>query len=255
MKVLMLEAGARVDPAKDFHHRFSVPDGLPRPGQARPDAPLRGQRAQLPDHARQRREPVHDVAGHGLSLGTVAVPRRPHAALGARHRSHGRLRVQGRLARRLRHGLGRLLRRHEAVLRPHRELHRRERRALENCRSFPTASFLPPMPLNCAETIFTAASKSLGWPSTHRRLAQLTRPHNGRPACHYCGNCVNGCDVGAMFNSDRGDAAAGAEDRQPRDPHRQRRRARAHEQGEPRAGRDLHRARTRRSRSTSTRST
>ena len=56
------------------------------------------------------------------------------------------------------------------------------------------------MPLNCAETIFTAACRSLGWRSTHRRLAQLTRPHNGRPACHYCGNCVNGCDVGAMFN-------------------------------------------------------
>ena len=60
--------------------------------------------------------------------------------------------------------------------------------------------FLPAMPLNCAETIFTAACKNLGWPSTHRRLAQLTQPHNGRPACHYCGNCVNGCDVGAMFN-------------------------------------------------------
>jgi choline dehydrogenase-like flavoprotein len=65
---------------------------------------------------------------------------------------------------------------------------------------FPDGVFLPPMPLNCAETIFTAACRSLGWPSTHRRLAQLTRPHNGRPACHYCGNCVNGCDVGAMFN-------------------------------------------------------
>ena len=56
------------------------------------------------------------------------------------------------------------------------------------------------MALNCAESIFTAACKSLGWPSTHRRLAQLTRTHNSRPACHYCGNCVNGCDVGAMFN-------------------------------------------------------
>ena len=43
-------------------------------------------------------------------------------------------------------------------------------------------------------------AESLGWPSTHRRLAQLTQPHNGRPPCHYCGNCVNGCDVGAMFN-------------------------------------------------------
>ncbi len=72
--------------------------------------------------------------------------------------------------------------------------------AREGFPQFPDGVFLPAMPLNCAETIFTAACKSLGWPSTHRRLAQLTQPHNGRPACHYCGNCVNGCDVGAMFN-------------------------------------------------------
>src|SRR3954464_13078776 len=73
--------------------------------------------------------------------------------------------------------------------------------AAEGWPQFPDGVFLPPMALNCAETIFTAACRSLGWPSTHRRLAQLTRPHNGRPPCHYCGNCVNGCDVGAMFNS------------------------------------------------------
>ena len=66
---------------------------------------------------------------------------------------------------------------------------------------FPDGPFLPPMPLNCAESIFTAASKALGWTSTPRRLAQLTRVHNGRPPCHYCGNCVNGCDVGAMFST------------------------------------------------------
>src|SRR5690349_21141497 len=73
--------------------------------------------------------------------------------------------------------------------------------AMEGMPQFPDGVFLPPMPLNCAEAIFTAASKSLGWPSTHRRLAQLTRVHNKRPPCHYCGNCVNGCDVGAMFNT------------------------------------------------------
>jgi choline dehydrogenase-like flavoprotein len=66
---------------------------------------------------------------------------------------------------------------------------------------FPDGIFLPVMALNCAESIFTAACKSLGWPSTHRRLAQLTQAHNGRPACHYCGNCVNGCDIGAMFST------------------------------------------------------
>ncbi len=73
--------------------------------------------------------------------------------------------------------------------------------AHEGFRQFPDGQFLPVMPLNCAESIFTAACKSLGWPTTHRRLAQLTQMHNRRPPCHYCGNCVNGCDVGAMFNT------------------------------------------------------
>lgn len=66
---------------------------------------------------------------------------------------------------------------------------------------FPDGPFLPPMPLNCAESIFKAAARSLGWPVTHRRLAQLTEQRGVRPPCHYCGNCVNGCDVGAMFSS------------------------------------------------------
>lgn len=73
--------------------------------------------------------------------------------------------------------------------------------ALEGFRQFPDGIFQPPIPLNCAETIFTAACKSLGWPTTPRRLAQLTRMHHNRPPCHYCGNCVNGCDVGAMFST------------------------------------------------------
>ena len=73
--------------------------------------------------------------------------------------------------------------------------------AAEGFPQFPDGVFQPVMPLNCAETIFTAACKSMGWPTTHRRLAQLTRAHNSRPPCHYCGNCVNGCDVGAMFST------------------------------------------------------
>jgi choline dehydrogenase-like flavoprotein len=73
--------------------------------------------------------------------------------------------------------------------------------AVEGLPQFPDGVFLPPMPLNCAETIFAAAAKSLGWRSTPRRLAQLTQMHNNRPPCHYCGNCVNGCDVGAMFST------------------------------------------------------
>ncbi len=73
--------------------------------------------------------------------------------------------------------------------------------AAANLPQFPDGAFLPPMPLNCAETIFDAACRKTGLPSTPRRVAQLTRMWNNRPPCHYCGNCVNGCDVGAMFNT------------------------------------------------------
>ncbi len=71
----------------------------------------------------------------------------------------------------------------------------------EGLPQFPDGVFLPPMPLNCAETIFTSAARRLGLPATQRRVAQLTRMWNNRPPCHYCGNCGNGCDVGAMFNT------------------------------------------------------
>ena len=66
---------------------------------------------------------------------------------------------------------------------------------------FPDGPFLPAMPLNCAESIFKAAATRLGYTPTPRRLAQLTQMHHNRPPCHYCGNCVNGCDVGAMFST------------------------------------------------------
>ncbi len=66
---------------------------------------------------------------------------------------------------------------------------------------FPDGKFLPPMNFNCAETMFAAACRKIGFPATQRRVAQLTAMHNNRPPCHYCGNCINGCDVGAMFNT------------------------------------------------------
>ena len=80
------------------------------------------------------------------------------------------------------------------------------------------------------------AAKSLGWPTTHRRLAQLTRMHNNRPPCHYCGNCVNGCDVGAMFNTVAVTLPPAMKTRQPRSADRLRGRAGAHEQRESCAG-------------------
>ena len=66
--------------------------------------------------------------------------------------------------------------------------------AIANLPQFPDGVFQPPMALNCAETIFGAACAKVGLPATPRRVAQLTRMLHNRPPCHYCGNCVNGCD-------------------------------------------------------------
>ncbi len=72
---------------------------------------------------------------------------------------------------------------------------------VEGFPQLPDGKFLPGMPYNCSEELFRGAAKRMGLPITQRRLAQLTRPHKGRPACHFCGACIQGCDIGAMFNS------------------------------------------------------
>jgi choline dehydrogenase-like flavoprotein len=33
------------------------------------------------------------------------------------------------------------------------------------------------------------------------RVAMLTKAHNGRAACHYCGHCERGCDTHSYFSS------------------------------------------------------
>jgi choline dehydrogenase-like flavoprotein len=38
-------------------------------------------------------------------------------------------------------------------------------------------------------------------PCVPARLSIITREHNGRPACHYCGQCNRGCTVNANFSS------------------------------------------------------
>lgn len=68
----------------------------------------------------------------------------------------------------------------------------------------PDGKFLPPMKLTCGEQMLKRGSEKTGRPAIVMRTAMLTgvKPHmKGRNACHYCGHCGEGCDVGAMFNS------------------------------------------------------
>jgi choline dehydrogenase-like flavoprotein len=65
----------------------------------------------------------------------------------------------------------------------------------------PDGEFLPPVPLKCSDEIIRRAAESLGARVIHVRKATLTVATKTRPACHFCGNCMAGCDVVAKYNS------------------------------------------------------
>jgi choline dehydrogenase-like flavoprotein len=72
----------------------------------------------------------------------------------------------------------------------------------EGVYELPDGQFLPPMPFTCSEVrLRTAAKEKLGRTVTIGRAANLTRPLNGRSACHYCGPCERGCVTHSYFNS------------------------------------------------------
>jgi choline dehydrogenase-like flavoprotein len=199
MDVLMLEAGAAVDPAKDFHHRFSYE--LDYRGNGEPALMKRYSGSE-----RNYKIMIDDVENPYTTSPETTYRWGRSRCLGGRtlHWARATDRMadyEFKAASRDGYGMDWAI--SYADLKPYYD--RIESfvgvsGARENFAQFPDGVFLPAMPLNCAETIFVAAAKALGWPSTHRRLSQLTQPHNGRAACHYCGNCVNGCDAGAMFN-------------------------------------------------------
>ena len=72
----------------------------------------------------------------------------------------------------------------------------------EGLEQLPDGTFLPPMHLTCGEHLLrTAIKRDFGRTLTIGRVAILTRPHQGRPACHYCGPCSRGCVTGSYYSS------------------------------------------------------
>ena len=72
---------------------------------------------------------------------------------------------------------------------------------VQNRPSNPDGSYLPPFKFRCLDFILEAGCKKVGVPYLPDRCAQLTQPHEGHPACHFCGECTTGCDVGAFFST------------------------------------------------------
>lgn len=71
----------------------------------------------------------------------------------------------------------------------------------EGLRNHPDGDFLPPPAPRCYELLVKQASDRLGVTCIPSRLSILTRAHNGRAGCHYCGQCGRGCRVNANFSS------------------------------------------------------
>ncbi len=72
----------------------------------------------------------------------------------------------------------------------------------EGVYELPDGKFHPPMGLTCAEVLLrNRVKEKLGRTVTLGRSANLTKPINGRAACHYCGPCERGCATHSYFNS------------------------------------------------------
>lgn len=71
----------------------------------------------------------------------------------------------------------------------------------ENLEVLPDGQFIPPLRPRCSERILGRACERLGMRLIPVRKALATEPGHGRAACHYCGHCMRGCEVSAIFNT------------------------------------------------------
>ena len=71
----------------------------------------------------------------------------------------------------------------------------------ENLPNEPNGIFLPPPRPRCYELLIKQAADRLNITCIPSRLSIITRPLNGRPACHYCGQCGRGCGTNSNFSS------------------------------------------------------
>lgn len=71
----------------------------------------------------------------------------------------------------------------------------------EGIRSAPDGVFQTPAAPRVHEVLIQKACGKLNIPCIPARLAVITKPTNGRPACHYCGQCGRGCVTASNYSS------------------------------------------------------
>ena len=73
--------------------------------------------------------------------------------------------------------------------------------SVEGIRSAPDGKFHTPPPPKVHELLIKSSCEKLGIPCIPNRRAVITKNHNGRAACHYCGQCGRGCQTASAYSS------------------------------------------------------
>jgi choline dehydrogenase-like flavoprotein len=71
----------------------------------------------------------------------------------------------------------------------------------EGLPSAPDGIFQTPAPLKVHDVLVQRACAKLGIRAINARQAVITAPLNGRPPCHYCGQCMRGCSQASNYAS------------------------------------------------------
>ncbi len=71
----------------------------------------------------------------------------------------------------------------------------------DNLPNHPGGYFHPPPKPRCYELMIKDAADRLDITCVSARLSIITKPHNGRAPCHYCGQCNRGCMTKSNFSA------------------------------------------------------
>ena len=116
----------------------------------------------------------------------------------------------------------------------------------EGLRTLPDGEFAgPPPPFRCAEQLAAVACRAAGLQLIPTRKAMQIGPGGLRAPCHYCGRCMQGCDVGAIFTTPNTLLPRATADRATDRADRHARTAATHRHGRPSPGRGDRRSRHR----------
>ena len=150
-----------------------------------------------------RRRAVHEGRGHQVRLVARAHARRAHQSLGAHLAALRARRLQAQEHRRPRRRLADLATTTSRRTTTAWTTLRRRSSAVAESLPQPSGRHVPPGAAGRAATSCSSSRRrdKLGIWCIPSRLSIITKPLNGRCACHYCGQCNRGCMTNSNFSS------------------------------------------------------